>query len=206
MNEKEYEKVDEIFKNILNKYPNISLWENYLNYKKEKLIPIEFRKLLINEQKKRVSEMIECYEQAKNKVGFCVNSYSIWNNYIEFIDHLIKIKFYIEQEGVKILREIYQEAIKNPIGDIDTIWKSYEQFEKKYKSNTTEKILNEEKTIYTKTLAMYNLLIIRYQSKKDIWNSILNDHVLPCPPRGTPSEKEQLTLWRKAIEYINLYL
>lgn len=43
--------------------------------------------------------MTECYKAATERIGFCVNSYKIWKDYIEFMEKLMKMKYYTEQEG-----------------------------------------------------------------------------------------------------------
>lgn len=51
--------------------------------------------------------MTECFKAATERIGFCVNSYKIWKDYIDFMEKLMKIKYYTEQEGYYLLNFIF---------------------------------------------------------------------------------------------------
>jgi cleavage stimulation factor subunit 3 len=89
----------------------IDLWKCYITYIKESRA---------NEE--NFSELVKsAYEMALEKIGIDVMSYSIWIDYINLLKSLKCDKHAI--------RSIYLKALRNPMMNIEQLWKDYSQFE-----------------------------------------------------------------------------
>ncbi len=70
--------------------------------------------------------MIDAYELALDKIGLDVMSYSIWLEYINFLKSLNKPD---DQQTRQRVLTVYTRALKNPMINIDQMWKELCVFE-----------------------------------------------------------------------------
>jgi cleavage stimulation factor subunit 3 len=80
MQNKDLEKVEKLFSRCLNTVLNVDLYRSYIEYIKK-----------INAAKPDAEEvrniLIKAYEFAVNQIGYDVEAYNIWADYIEFLKH-----------------------------------------------------------------------------------------------------------------------
>ena len=93
--------------------------------------------------------MVDSYEFALSKVGLDIHSFSIWNDYISYLQQAPPPQSAIEigmapggqgseyAEGQKIvkIRKVYQRAVVTPFLNLESVWRDYTQWEQYWRDN-----------------------------------------------------------------------
>jgi len=66
--------------------------------------------------------MAQAYDFALDKMGLDLMSYSIWNDYINFLKSVEATGSYAENQKITAIRKVYQKGIANPMINIETLW------------------------------------------------------------------------------------
>jgi cleavage stimulation factor subunit 3 len=98
---------------------NIELWKLYLGYVKETKASLPTYK----------EKMAQAYDFALDKIGMDIHSYSIWNEYVNFLKGVEAVGSYAENQKISAVRKVYQRGINNPMTGMETFWKDYIAFE-----------------------------------------------------------------------------
>ena len=73
--------------------------------------------------------MAQAYDFALDKIGMDIHSYSIWNEYVNFLKGVEAVGSYAENQKISAVRKVYQRGINNPMTGMETFWKDYIAFE-----------------------------------------------------------------------------
>jgi cleavage stimulation factor subunit 3 len=136
---KNYDNVAKIFSRCLLYVPNIDLWKSYLNF--------------VQLTKTSREEMIKAYEFALEYMSMDIFSTVIWKDYINFIKEVKPKNQYEEGQQINLLRKLYQRAIRNPMNNLEDIWKEYDAYENELNKLLAKSLLNEQSPTYMKVRA-----------------------------------------------------
>lgn len=73
--------------------------------------------------------MAQAYDFALDRIGMDIHSYSIWNDYVNFLKSVEAVGSYAENQKISAVRKVYQRGIINPMTGMETLWKDYIAFE-----------------------------------------------------------------------------
>lgn len=129
-------------------------------------------------------KLAQAYDFALEKVGMDLHSFSIWNDYVQFLRGVEATGSFAENQKITAVRRIYQKAALTPIIGNDILWKEYLQFEQNINPIIAEKMGLERSREYTnaKTVAI----------KLDFVTKGLNRNLPAIPPTLTKEEMRQV--------------
>lgn len=73
--------------------------------------------------------MGQAFDFALEKMGIDINSYSIYNDYVQFLKSVDAQGSYAENQKISAVRRVYQRGIIIPMSNIETFWKEYLTYE-----------------------------------------------------------------------------
>lgn len=74
-------------------------------------------------------KMAQAYDFALDKIGMDIHSFSIWNDYVNFLKSVEAVGSYAENQKIGAVRKVYQRGIITPMIGMETFWKDYIAFE-----------------------------------------------------------------------------
>lgn len=80
--------------------------------------------------------MAQAYDFALDRIGMDIHSYSIWNDYVNFLKSVEAVGSYAENQKISAVRKVYQRGIINPMTGMETLWKDYIAFEQVNNTNS----------------------------------------------------------------------
>jgi len=83
---------------------------------------------LMNVQHVR-EKIAQCYDFTLDKVGMDIQSYTIWNDYIQFLRNVEAVGNYAENQRITAVRKVYQRGVVTPMLNIEQLWKDYIAYE-----------------------------------------------------------------------------
>eukprot|EP01135_Chromosphaera_perkinsii_P006186 Nk52_evm3s442 gene=Nk52_evmTU3s442 len=194
---KNYEVVEDLFKEKLFLCPNIEFWKVYLLYMiKKKKEEAEGSDGIKTDEFK--DGMLSIYRFVLDHMGLDIASSSIWHEYIEFLKTNWDTKGDPKEEGRKMeaIRKAYQKVIVIPIMNVEQFWKEYNLYENSLNKITAKKILDDKSNAYMNARA-------GLKERKSLLDRIsLNN--LPLPVCNSTEEQQQLNAWRKYIDWEKL--
>ncbi|XP_066998910.2 protein suppressor of forked isoform X2 [Anabrus simplex] len=183
MKARNYEKVEKLFQRCLMKVLNIDLWKLYLAYVKETKSTLPTYK----------EKMAQAYDFALEKIGMDIQSYSIWNDYVNFLKGVEAVGSYAENQKISAVRKVYQRGVVNPMVNIEQLWKDYMNFEQNINPIIAEKMAIERGRDYMNAR--------RVAKEFEAVTRGLNRNSPSVPPTGHPEELKQVDLWKKYITW-----
>ncbi|XP_063217787.1 protein suppressor of forked [Bacillus rossius redtenbacheri] len=183
MKTRHFEKVEKLFQRCLMKVLNIELWKLYLTYVKE-------TKSILPSYKEK---MAQAYDFALEKIGMDIQSYSIWNDYVNFLKGVEAIGSYAENQKISAVRKVYQRGVINPMVNIEQFWKDYMNFEQNINPIIAEKMAMERSRDYMNAR--------RVAKEFEAVTRGLNRNAPSTPPTGHMEELKQVDLWKKYIAW-----
>ncbi|XP_049793735.1 protein suppressor of forked [Schistocerca nitens] len=183
MKARNYEKVEKLFQRCLMKVLNIELWKLYLSYVKETKNTLPTYK----------EKMAQAYDFALEKIGMDIQSYSIWNDYVNFLKSVEAVGSYAENQKISAVRKVYQRGVINPMVNIEQLWKDYINFEQNINPIIAEKMSMERSRDYMNAR--------RVAKEFEAVTRGLNRNSPSIPPMGHPEELKQVDLWKKYIAW-----
>lgn len=73
--------------------------------------------------------MGQAFDFALEKMGIDINSYSIYNDYVQFLKSVDAKGSYAENQKISAVRRVYQRGIIIPMSNIENFWKEYLAYE-----------------------------------------------------------------------------
>ncbi|KAJ8954152.1 hypothetical protein NQ318_005746 [Aromia moschata] len=183
MKSRNFEKVEKLFQRCLMKILNIELWKLYLTYVKETKASLPTYK----------EKMAQAYDFALDKIGMDIHSYSIWNDYVNFLKGVEAVGSYAENQKISAVRKVYQRGIINPMTGMETFWKDYIAFEQAINPIIAEKMSIERSRDYMNARRVAKELEVQIRG--------INRNAPSVPPTGSPEERKQVDLWQKYIAW-----
>lgn len=183
MKARNFEKVEKLFQRCLMKVLNIDLWKLYLAYVKETKSALPTYK----------EKMAQAYDFALEKIGMDIQSYSIWNDYVNFLKAVEAVGSYAENQKISAVRKVYQRGVVNPMVNIEQLWKDYMSFEQNINPIIAEKMAIERGRDYMNAR--------RVAKEFEAVTRGLNRNSPSIPPTGHPEELKQVDLWKKYISW-----
>lgn len=183
MKARNFEKVEKLFQRCLMKVLNIELWKLYLSYVKETKNTLPTYK----------EKMAQAYDFALEKIGMDIQSYSIWNDYVNFLKSVEAVGSYAENQKISAVRKVYQRGVINPMVNIEQLWKDYINFEQNINPIIAEKMSMERSRDYMNAR--------RVAKEFEAVTRGLNRNSPSIPPMGHPEELKQVDLWKKYIAW-----
>jgi cleavage stimulation factor subunit 3 len=162
---------------------NIELWKLYLGYVKETKASLPTYK----------EKMAQAYDFALDKIGMDIHSYSIWNEYVNFLKGVEAVGSYAENQKISAVRKVYQRGINNPMTGMETFWKDYIAFEQAINPIIAEKMSIERSRDYMNARRVAKELEVQIRG--------INRNAPSVPPNGSPEERKQVELWQKYIAW-----
>lgn len=144
--------------------------------------------LLISREK-----LAQAYDFALEKIGMDLHSFSIWNDYVQFLRGVEAAGSFAENQKITAVRRVYQKAVLTPIIGIEILWKEYIQFEQNINPIISEKMSLERSRDYMNARRVAKEL--EYVTKG------LNRNLPAIPPTLTKEEMKQVELWKKYIAF-----
>lgn len=194
---KEYSLAHAAFASSLDSCRNVDLWRSYLSLvtltTADPILEISSTTQKLVQHKKLEAE----YERAILSIGYCVDSSSIWWDYVQLLRAMPVAENNILEAGKKIaaLRSLLQRAVCVPTEGVDALWQEYELFEKTHGGTGTEGTGEA-------ALAEFNKRYLHAKSilrdRKRLTAGIEFDR-LACPPAHSVAETQQLELWSQWI-------
>ncbi|KAJ9595491.1 hypothetical protein L9F63_013313, partial [Diploptera punctata] len=172
-----------LFQRCLMKVLNIELWKLYLAYVKETKSTLPTYK----------EKMAQAYDFALEKIGMDIQSYSIWNDYVNFLKAVEAVGSYAENQKISAVRKVYQRGVINPMVNIEQLWKDYMNFEQNINPIIAEKMAMERSRDYMSAR--------RVAKEFEAVTRGLNRNCPSVPPTGHPEELKQVDLWKKYIAW-----
>lgn len=74
-------------------------------------------------------KMAQAYDFALDKIGIDIQSYPIWNDYVQFLKNVEAVGSYAENQKITAVRRVYQRGVVNPMTSIEAFWKDYITYE-----------------------------------------------------------------------------
>lgn len=183
MKYKNYERVEKLFQRCLMKILNIDLWKCYLNYVKETKGGLTtFRE-----------KMAQAYDFALDKMGMDIQSYSIWNDYIQFLKGVEAVGSYAENQRITAVRRVYQRGVCNPMVNVEVLWKDYTGYENGINPIIAQKMIDDRSRDYMNAR--------RVAKEYEALTKGLNRSAPSVPPSSTIEEMKQVDLWKKYIHW-----
>ncbi|CAF0806537.1 unnamed protein product [Didymodactylos carnosus] len=182
MKGRNYERVEKLFQRCLIKVLNIDLWKCYLNYVKDT-------------KGKLQEKMAQAYDFALEKIGLDVFSYTIWNDYVNFLKSVEAVGSYAENQKITAVRKVYQKGVMTPMTNIELLWKDYCSYEMSINSMLAKKIIEDRSRDY--------LNVKRVTKELETMTRSI-DRNIPCilPLAQTQTEElKQLQAWKKYIQW-----
>nr|CAH7728622.1 unnamed protein product [Callosobruchus chinensis] len=162
---------------------NIELWKLYLTYVKETKSSLPTFK----------EKMAQAYDFALDRIGMDIHSYSIWNDYVNFLKGVEAVGSYAENQKISAVRKVYQRGIITPMTGMETFWKEYISFEQAINPIIAEKMSIERSRDYMNARRVAKELEVQIRG--------INRNAPSIPPSGTPEERKQVELWQKYIQW-----
>ncbi|XP_021945266.1 protein suppressor of forked [Folsomia candida] len=178
-----YDKVEKLFTRCLIKVLNIDLWRLYLQYIRESKAALPTYK----------EKMAQSYDFALDKIGMDIQSFSIWNDYANFLKSVEASGSYAENQRISAVRKVYQKAVMTPMISVETLWKDYITFEQGINPIIAEKMSMERSRDYMNAR--------RVAKEHEAITRGLNRSFPSVPPTGSPEEVRQVALWKKYIAW-----
>ncbi|RZF42611.1 hypothetical protein LSTR_LSTR001406 [Laodelphax striatellus] len=173
MKGRNFERVEKLFQRCLMKVLNIDLWKLYLAYVKETKAALPTYK----------EKMAQAYDFALEKIGMDIQSYSIWNDYVQFLQSVEAIGSYAENQKISAVRKVYQRGVVNPMMNIEAFWKDYMAFEQGINPIIAEKMSMERSRYYMNAR--------RVAKEFEAVTRGLNKNIPSVPPTGHLDELKQ---------------
>lgn len=79
--------------------------------------------------------MGQAFDFALDKMGIDLSSYSIYNDYVQFLKGVDAQGNYAENQKISAVRRVYQRGILIPMANIESFWKDYLNYEQVYTPN-----------------------------------------------------------------------
>ncbi|XP_046383403.1 protein suppressor of forked isoform X1 [Ischnura elegans] len=183
MRARNFERVEKLFQRCLMKVLNIELWKLYLSYVKETKAALPTYK----------EKMAQAYDFALEKIGMDIQSYSLWNDYVNFLKSVEAVGSYAENQKISAVRKVYQRGVVNPMVNIEQLWKDYMAFEQGINPIIAEKMAIERSRDYMNAR--------RVAKEFEAVTRGLNRNNPSIPPTGQAEELKQVDLWKKYIAW-----
>ena len=178
-----YERVEKLFQRCLMKVLSIELWKTYLQYVKETKSKLTTYK----------EKMAQAYDFALDKMGMDINSYAIWDDYVNFLKTVDAIGSFAEGQKITAIRKMYQRGVNNPMIGVESLWKDYVAFEQSINPIIAEKMASEKSRDYMNAR--------RVSKEYEACTRGLNKSAACVPPSGSLEEKKQVEFWQKYISW-----
>lgn len=183
MKSRNYEKVEKLFQRCLMKILNIDLWKLYLSYVKETKASLPTYK----------EKMAQAYDFALDKIGMDIHSYSIWNDYVNFLKGVVAVGSYAENQKILAVRKVYQRGVINPMVGMESFWKDYIAYEQNINPIIAEKMSIERSRDYMNARRVTKELEVQIRG--------INRSAPSIPPCGTSDELKQVELWQRYVAW-----
>lgn len=183
MKYKNYERVEKLFQRCLMKILNIDLWKCYLNYVKETKGGLATYR----------EKMAQAYDFALDKMGMDIQSFSIWNDYIQFLKGVEAVGSYAENQRITAVRRVYQRGVCNPMVHVEVLWKEYTAYENGINPIIAQKMIDDRSRDYMNAR--------RVAKEYEALTKGLNRSSPSVPPTGSVEEVKQVELWKKYIQW-----
>lgn len=182
---------EEILKKAAPECWNLGVWNKYLN-----MLSTKFRELLSSKTSAEVyqKEKLNCenmFNIAVSCVGWAIDSYLLWKNYIDFVNSWPENEAMEAARKITTVRKVFQKALAIPIDQADNLWKEYETFERARNDTNMETLLQD-----TQRRFQHARSILR--ERRRYTHQIVFDRVA-TPSCNSPSEIQQLDLWNNWI-------
>ncbi|KAL1702972.1 hypothetical protein EV121DRAFT_261552 [Schizophyllum commune] len=191
-----FNEAEDLFKRYLRGSPMVDLWRFYLQYvlrpKADGSMPLR-------------DVIRKSYEFALSHIGQDKDSGEIWKDYIHFIESGPGSKpedpSWDKQQRMDSLRKVYHRALQVPMENLESIWSSYEAFEKSLNNpNVAKKFIADLNPAYMQARATLRKL-------KELTQGLFphstsrEDMTLPMPPTFSNADLSLIGRWRAYLKW-----
>jgi cleavage stimulation factor subunit 3 len=100
---------------------------------------------------------------------------------------------FAENQKITVVRKVFQRAVATPMLNTETVWRSYSQYEQNINHMVAKKLLDEKSRDYVVSRRVAK----EYEA---VTRGLLKGGIA-VPPTGSPEEIQQLSLWKKYIQW-----
>ncbi|PVU97914.1 hypothetical protein BB559_001868 [Furculomyces boomerangus] len=191
---KNYEAVEKIFTKTLVQLKSVELWQFYLFYIMEKNKSLGGINKITSDQYKTVDQS---FSYAISNIGIDRDSFQIWKMYIDFLSEAECSSPWEINKKNENIRNIYNQAIRIPIKEIENIWKDFDQFENSLNKLTAKKSLGDLSGTYMTARSTLR----ESQKYIDVIQTNQPPHGIPVPISWTEKEFNYLNAWKRYIKW-----
>lgn len=95
-----------------------------------------------------------------------IQSYSIWNDYIQFLRNVEAVGNYAENQRITAVRKIYQRGVVTPMLNIEQLWKDYVAYEMSINTMIAEKMQQVILQLLLMFLVQFNIMLLSLGKKQ----------------------------------------
>ncbi|KRZ69536.1 Cleavage stimulation factor subunit 3 [Trichinella papuae] len=174
---------EEAEKRCLPKVLHIELWKCYVRYVRET------KGSLLSFQE----QMAHVYDFAMEKIGFDIQSYQVYTDYVCFLKSVQAVGGYAENQRISAVRKVYHRGVSTPLTNVELLWSEYCAWEKTVNPVLAEKLIADKHRDYQSAR--------RVMKEMETVMRGLNRNKVSVPPRRTLSELRQFALWKQLIDW-----
>ncbi|KRY13566.1 Cleavage stimulation factor subunit 3 [Trichinella patagoniensis] len=178
-----YEEAEKLFQRCLPKVLHIELWKCYVRYVRET------KGSLLSFQE----QMAHVYDFAMEKIGFDIQSYQVYTDYVNFLKSVQAVGGYAENQRISAIRKVYHRGVSTPLTNVELLWSEYCAWEKSVNPVLAEKLIADKHRDYQSAR--------RVMKEMETVMRGLNRNKVSVPPRRTLSEFRQFALWKQLIDW-----
>ncbi|KAL1245264.1 Cleavage stimulation factor subunit [Trichinella spiralis] len=178
-----YEEAEKLFQRCLPKVLHIELWKCYVRYVRET------KGSLLSFQE----QMAHVYDFAMEKIGFDIQSYQVYTDYVSFLKSVQAVGGYAENQRISAVRKVYHRGVSTPLTNVELLWSEYCAWEKSVNPVLAEKLIADKHRDYQSAR--------RVMKEMETVMRGLNRNKVSVPPRRTLSEFRQFALWKQLIDW-----
>lgn len=178
-----YENVEKLFKRCLVSVLSLDLWKVYLAYIRETK----------DKHPTYREKMRKAYDFAIEKIGLDLQSYPIWNDYINFLRNIEVQGSFAENQRISHVRKVFQRGVVTPMSNIENLWKDYNTYEQSINPLIAKKMIDDKNKEYLNSR--------RATKELEVLQRNLMKSAPAQPATGGLDERKVVESWRKLIEW-----
>ncbi|OUC48234.1 SPFH/Band 7/PHB domain protein [Trichinella nativa] len=141
----------------------------------------------------RQEQMAHVYDFAMEKIGFDIQSYQVYTDYVNFLKSVQAVGGYAENQRISAIRKVYHRGVSTPLTNVELLWSEYCSWEKSVNPVLAEKLIADKHRDYQSAR--------RVMKEMETVMRGLNRNKVSVPPRRTLSEFRQFALWKQLIDW-----
>lgn len=132
----EVSNAESLYERCLTRTSNLNLWKSYITYVRKK------NDIITGGQEAR-QVVIQSYDIALRNIGIDLESGSVWEDYLKFVDEWNPISKWEEQQKLELKRKTFKQCIVTPSHKLEDLWSLYTMFENEINPSYARKQISD---------------------------------------------------------------